>query len=1186
LLWKQMGWGWEDGQRYGHYSVSVSPFDYQPSTDTLTYYTDVKLMLTVGEPEPTMSEIEEPTRSETRAVTPPAQINEGTELLVITYASYQDDIASYINWNKEKGVVVTMVTMTQVDSFSPALDDSSSIWKYVHDTYFGDGQNLKYLLLVGEHTRVASREVKDLDPYGNEPDILRSDTYFGCLDGSYTNWNSDGDGNWGEVSDIQDFIPEVFVSRIAVDSDTEAKGWAAKTVAYEKDPVVGGWGGTAAFFGSYTHEYDDGPKHSEYLWDHYLDSVYPTIDRYYSNGPTKSATGAKLLNKNNARNGVNSGVSIIVYMGHGHWGMWTEGPNTAPTEIFTIYDAADFQQSPKLPFISAMSCETNWFDGKEAISEMFTENSKGGAIAYGGATRTTEGSISHGYLIGAPGIQEDTLRMLKQGYRTPAEVFHRAKAHYVQEWGAYFNSYQFGFNAWMEHQVLGSPNVPLWTSTPKTLNVQYDFTEDYYSNFTVSVKDGQNNALKDAKVTIYSEALDHWSFVLTNYLGQAKVPFEITETAYGKITVSKDGYKPFQEQVVLRDRTEPETIPTCERPNPDGSNGWYVKDPILTFICSEPADIYFKWNQGSVEDYYEGTIPVPKGDNVLDYWGEDDSGNEEDRKYYTLKYDPDTPIMTVTIFPEESDGKSGWYVTQPVVTTELTDSDGSPQRVEYWWGRGSKEISNGTIFPPQDDNELYIQAVDEAGNRGEELEYYFKVDSIKPFTEHNTGGIDPNERGWYISPMTISLSSDDRRSYIYYKWDESFEWEKYSTEITPLSGNHTLYYFSEDDHGNQEEVRSFQIAYDIMAPQLEIEIEPRSPDGSAGWYITEPTVSLDVIFENNPYRIFYFFKGDEAREYSSSIDIPEGESTLYCYAEDEAGNRGILQELDFKVDTDPETTNDYLDLSTNDEGWYTDLPQITLSTTEGITIYYSWDGYSGFEKYNGALFPPEEEGIFNLFYYSLDKAGNKENEKTLTLPVDTKAPEIIATYPLSASNGEEVTFDMTDTTDGIGVEAYFIDFGDGTDSGWGVNPQISHKYSSGGTFKVKMKARDAVGHESEEKITSIEVQSSVDLTLIIIIGGGALVLIILLVILLAAVISRRRHHHYAHHPVHPIPPPGQIQARSHPQQQMRPQPPRQQVAQAPVQKQLPQRAPVSKPAMEIPRPPPPPAVPPPPKPPV
>ncbi|MGA1873561.1 MAG: C25 family cysteine peptidase [Thermoplasmatota archaeon] len=1131
LLWKHTGWGWEDGQRLGHYSISVSPFDYDPGSDRLTFYGNVRILLEVGEAEPTLASDTQPTRGEVRAPTPPPHVKEGTELLVITYDSYLNELDPYVEWNREKGVCVSIVTISQVNGQFPQDDQATSIWKYVHDTYFGDEQNLKFLLLVGEHNVVASRTVKDLDPYApaGEPSTLHTDTYFGCLDNGYTNYNADGDSNWGEVNDIRDYIPEVYVSRIAVNSETEAKGWAAKAVAYERDVPVGGWAGTAALLGSYTHEYDDGPTHCEYLWNSHMEPVYATPDRYYSNGNVRSSSGAKLLTYSNFQSGLNDGLSIIVYMGHGHWAVWTEGPQDNPAYLYDSSPAAQLQQSPKLPFISAMSCETNWFDDShESISEAFTENGKGGAISYAGAIRTTEGVIGYGYAPGAPGIQEDTLRMLKQGYRTPAEVFQRAKAYYADRWGAYFDQVQYTFNAWMEHQILGPPNVDLWTSTPKTFNVQYEVEEDYYSNITVNVRDGQNNAVKDARVTVYSATLEERSYVHTDGYGRAIVPFRISETAYGKITVTKDNFKPYQKEFVLRDRTEPETKPTCARPNPDGANGWYVSDPLLYFECSEPAEIFYKWNGGYVEEYRGGYMQVPEGSNTLEFWGLDSSGNEEDRKFMTVKYDPDTPVASVTIDPAEPDGESGWYITQPVVTIHLEESHGSPQRIDYWFGRDARQTSNGTIYPPQGDNDLHMIAVDEAGNRGEEMTFHFKVDSIKPTTEVSTGGIDPNERGWYVTPMTLTLSSDDRRSYIYYRWGDDGDFTKYSDSLTPPSGNNTLYYFAEDDHGNIEPLRTFRVPYDILPPDLELKITPGSPDGESRWYITRPRVVLEVAFEDNDYSIFYYLEGEEPREYLSPIDIPEGQWTLYAYAEDEAGNRGITQSHEFKVDTSSDPTQDYIDLSTNEEGWYTDLPQVILSTSDDAEIYYSWEGYTNYEKYSGGLYPPGDEGIFNLIYYSVDLAGNRESQKYLTLPIDSRPPEVRVVAPGSVDEGKEVVFDLTGTTDGVTVDAYFIDFGDGTDSGWVLTPKVAHAYGSSGSYEVLVKARDGVGHESDEVSLKLEVNSEVNMTLLLIIGGSALFLVLILVVAAAVVIRSRRHHHYAHHsihihPLHPLP---------------------------------------------------------------
>ncbi|MEA3558482.1 MAG: C25 family cysteine peptidase [Candidatus Thermoplasmatota archaeon] len=1148
LLWSSLGHGWKDGERYAHYSISACPFDYEPSRNMLTYYRDVKLKITLGEPEPTMDDLSsEPTRDGTRAASKPLAVKTGTELLIIAYDQFQDDLEPYIEWNMEKGTLVSMVPISTVDNAYSTMDQASSIWQYIHDTFFGDEQNLEYVLLAGEVRYVRSRMAKDLDPYtpAGEPDTLPTDTYYACLDGTYTNWNDDGDSNWAELGDIIDYIPDVYVSRISLDTDTEASNWADLVVNYEKNVPVGNWAGTAGLFGSSTHFVDDGPTQCEYLWEKYLDTAYTTPDRYYSNGNVRTSTGAKHLDYGSIQTGLSDGLSIIVYMGHGNRQFWSEGTHDNNNIIYTLNEANALSQAPKLPFITAMSCETNWFDGTnfESISEGFTENKNGGAIAYIGAVRTTEGGIGYNqYLPGAPGIQEDVLRMIKQGHRRTGEIFHEAKEYYANYFKNYFiPSYEFAYNAYIEHNMLGAPETPIWTVKPDTFKVSYSFNKDHYTNFTVQVLDSGNDPVEDAVVAIYSSTVGKISSVTTRSNGYAMVPYEIPQTAFAKITVTKEDFKPFQEEIVLRDNTPPETEIVTSIPNPNGMNGWFTLDPEPRFSCTEPADIYYRWNMGATTKYKGGIIPVPEGDHLLEFWAVDMSDNDETKKTLRMKYDPEAPVVDVTITPEEPDGESGWYVTAPTITLEMEEGNGAPQEIEYWWGKGSREGSNGTIFPPQGDSELHIQGIDEAGNKGEEFFFNLRVDSIGPTTTTSTGGREPNERGWYTSPITIELQCDDRYSTTYYSWDNMEGWDRYSSDISPLQGNHTLYFYSEDPHGNVEEVRSFVVPFDVMAPELQISTDPRAPDGEEGWFVTVPELILDVFNEDDGHVIYYHIGKGPLSEYTSPISIPDGIRTITCYAEDDAGNRGITQEILIKVDTETESTRTGIDLSPDGEGQYTEVPGITMQTGEGAVIYYSWDGGEMFERYYGMISPPEEEGEFTLFYYSIDEAGNRESQNTMLIPVDAKAPVVSALVPKWADVGEKIRFDLSGTTDGIGVESYFIDFGDGSDSDWVQDPIIEHGYSSGGTYSVIIKAKDGSGHVSEETTLDIVVSEDSSMQLFILFAAvGAGILVIALIIGAALVARSRHHHHHLQH--HYVPyhygPQHQLPHHHGPQQQL------------------------------------------------
>lgn len=1117
LKWAHMGYGWETGEKLSHYSVSICPFDHDPTTSSLVFYRDIELQID-KKMENVFLEYQLNT---VRAVSKPSQVDEGTELLVIAYDPFVNDLSPYTNWKMEKGLKVSVVKYSLIDQYG-GKSGHQAIWQFIHDTYFGDDRNLKWVLLAGETKYVPTLMAHDQDPYGNEPSTLPADTYYACLDGTSTNWNSDGDARWAETGDISDYIPEVYVSRVSTDTDTETLNWANKVVAYEKNPETGSWPSRATFFGSTTHEYDDGPRQSEYLWNQYLDVVYDTPDRYYSAGNVQQSVGASTLTAYNAKGAVNSGSSVVVYMGHGFYGMWSEGTQNNGRVLLTTSDAAGFSQYPRLPFITAMSCETNWYDNGnwDSISEAFIENANGGAIGYVGASRTTEGGIGYyEYLPGAPGIQEDVLRMMKNGKRHQAEIFHEAKEYYADSWGSWFGVYEFAYNAYVEHNILGSPETELWTDSLSTFSVDVDFTRDHYSNFTVTVRDSSNNAVAGAKVVVFSEGTKCACSGLTDQTGVARIPFTITEPSYAKVTVTGTNFKPYQKQFYLSDDTDPVTEVHFAKETPDGSGGWYRSDPTITFTCSEPGETNYRWNGGSDHEF-RGTVQVPKGDNILEYWTEDLFGNEEGLKQVSVKYDPDTPELVYEVVPDSPDGHAGWYSTQPVVTTSILGNEASPHRVDYWYGRGTKQVSNGTIYVMQGDNDLHLQALDEAGNIDEEVTISFRVDSIYPVTELSTDAGEPNELGWHTSYMTVELYCDDRTAETFYRWGEGEDFLRYDDPIVPPLGDNILEYYSVDSHGNREPSKYMPVKYDNIAPHIITDVSPAGPDGENGWYVTSPMASFSTDGDTSQETIYYYFDNGLPAEYLRPMTIPEGESSLFVYAVDQAGNRGPTKDLHFKIDTQVEETDMVMDSSPDDNGWITDIPMIILRSGDDSTIYYSWDGSNDFRVYNGGIIPPGEEGEYLLTYYSVDLAGNKEKDRTKIFYIDAKGPETIITGPPSANQGDTVTFDLSRTSDGSGVDEYYIDFGDGTNSGWVSSPQISHKYSKGGTFQVKAKSRDIVGHESEERSFEMIIYEKADDKLVLYAGLGLGVLVLILVILVIALIvsKEKRHLRHVHDP--------------------------------------------------------------------
>jgi outer membrane protein assembly factor BamB len=85
-------------------------------------------------------------------------------------------------------------------------------------------------------------------------------------------------------------------------------------------------------------------------------------------------------------------------------------------------------------------------------------------------------------------------------------------------------------------------------------------------------------------------------------------------------------------------------------------------------------------------------------------------------------------------------------------------------------------------------------------------------------------------------------------------------------------------------------------------------------------------------------------------------------------------------------------------------------------------------------------------------------------------------PSTFPSAALKTSTSEGLTmnninFDASESTDDEGIDKYYFDFGDGTDSGWTTNYTITHNYSKAGDYIVKLKVID--NHRLESNYTEI-----------------------------------------------------------------------------------------------------------------
>ncbi len=120
---------------------------------------------------------------------------------------------------------------------------------------------------------------------------------------------------------------------------------------------------------------------------------------------------------------------------------------------------------------------------------------------------------------------------------------------------------------------------------------------------------------------------------------------------------------------------------------------------------------------------------------------------------------------------------------------------------------------------------------------------------------------------------------------------------------------------------------------------------------------------------------------------------------------DSTGHTGSITQNVYIGDNAPPVTNVSLFGTPGDNGWYTgNKLTIRFKASDSFSgvnyTMYNLDG-SGFVQYDWPIFlySKGNEGTHTLSFYSVDNVGNKENEKTTALKIDTDAPTLTITKP-------------------------------------------------------------------------------------------------------------------------------------------------------------------------------------------
>ena len=299
----------------------------------------------------------------------------------------------------------------------------------------------------------------------------------------------------------------------------------------------------------------------------------------------------------------------------------------------------------------------------------------------------------------------------------------------------------------------------------------------------------------------------------------------------------------------------------------------------------------------------------------------------------------------------------------------------------------------GTFFlTGEGEHTVNSRSLDWAGNLEDVSSRVLRVDDVPPATTLSIGDPKYLLGGNFVTSSTpLTLLAVDGGvtpvglDYTEYRVDGG-NWKTYSSSF-PLAGEgaHTLEYRSRDLLGNSEAVQSMQMVVDDTPPATAISIgEPKYQIGGDFIKSSTPLTLSAVDGGVGPNSMFYRLWGgswSSWQEYSSSFNFAGRDGTWYVefLSSDYLGNVETVRNKTLILDDTPPTTT------------ISPAAPFNLTTTDsgcGVngTMYRIDDG--SWTVYSGGF--TLGEGAHTIFYYSIDRLGNTEHERSLVIRPTTE----------------------------------------------------------------------------------------------------------------------------------------------------------------------------------------------------
>ncbi|MBA7521802.1 hypothetical protein ES705_13913 [subsurface metagenome] len=406
------------------------------------------------------------------------------DYLIITNPPMDTVFERLADWKTKKGIKTELRTVNWILANYSGEDNAACIRNYLKTL---PDSNVQYVLLAGDTDVIPCRFAYAMTCSAfiwNREDSLPCDLYYADLQGD---WNFDGDGLYGEVEDSIDLYPDLFVGRATVNTISEAQNFVDRILTYEKNPPLD-YLNNAMFSADilWYNPYTDQGVHKNMIEAESFPLDFEITKLYHSQGN---------LSVSSFLNAIEQGQNLVNHDGHGSTTVMGAG-----TGYLHLSDFDNLTNAPRYGILASIGCWTAAFDF-DAIAEHWVNSPNGGGVAFIGNSSYGWGSP------GNPGFGYSDRFDSRIFYSLFKEDnFHLGAALSLSK--AYFIPYSREKNVFRWHQyqlnLLGDPEMPVWTDIPETLVVSYPQSIPLGSSrILITVKDKNSDMpIKDALVCL------------------------------------------------------------------------------------------------------------------------------------------------------------------------------------------------------------------------------------------------------------------------------------------------------------------------------------------------------------------------------------------------------------------------------------------------------------------------------------------------------------------------------------------------------------------------------------------------------------------------------------------------------------------------------------------------------------